>query len=130
MPASRRRVALSFAAALAVGILGLSATAAMAASGTYCNALTAPHSHCPSGHRGTDTYNYADYYGSGTVAVCEHTVDYYSQSTTYSRRCGNNHVSSGNDLIDPFYRGFTMLLWAGNESNYSHTIQGSYENPL
>jgi hypothetical protein len=87
----------------------------------YCNILTPPTTTC----NDEPTYrswafNHAEYDGSGTVNVCEHT--YGPEYNTVSRRCNNNVVGSATDLDYYFAHGFYLHLKCGNNSAYSHTI--------
>ena len=87
----------------------------------YCDKLTPPATAC----NDEPTYrswafNHAEYDGSGTVSVCEHT--YGPDYNTVSRRCNDNVVGSATDLDYYFAHGFYLHLKCGNNSAYNHTI--------
>ncbi len=76
---------------------------------------------CAEGVRGVFIINQASYPGAGTVAVCERVI---TSAGTVSRRCNgrDNIVTSERDL-NPYY-GVQMGGTAGNDSAWTHTING------
>ena len=127
-----RRIAslLALAATLALTMAAFTAAGAQAGivSEGYCNRLVAARTACWAEDGGGPApvsrliKNSASYPGSGTVSVCERIAD--EALNNYSRRCANNFVESGSDIIGN--RRAFALAWiaAGNNSEFSHTING------
>lgn len=122
-------------AALATAVVALTVAAvpaiASAEYGNYCKELVPAHTDCAinPGHswdywNGVFSQNYAYYSGSGTVNVCEHTYD-RGNGATVSDNCANNSAEAGNQLVYYYEHGIELSGHAGNNSENTHTINGT-----
>jgi hypothetical protein len=89
----------------------------------YCGILTQPKSQCPSSPgRALWQHNTVNYFGSGTVSVCEKAV--LDNGSIASRVCGNNSASSGGELENFYNISAPVTPVVGNNSDFAHTITG------
>lgn len=98
----------------------------------YCYTGTPPNSQCPTigiANFTTGNVNRAYYYGTPGIGVCQRVTN-SSGGTTVSRRCGIREISSFYDIINWVQCSggspYSIRFIAGNDSNVTHTIEGSY----
>lgn len=127
----RSTLAIILALVAAAGASAVTPAAAVAGEGLYCNEIVPPHTDCATspGHswdwwNGDVFYNAAQYFGEGTVSVCEHTYR-RSNGETVSNRCKNGVAGSEGDLEVYYNLGIELSSHSGNNSEHNHTIVGS-----
>jgi hypothetical protein len=129
-----RNMAVWLAATVSCAVALAIPAGAAAGEGHYCEELVPAYTDCANnpGHswdywNGVVDVNAAEYYGEGTVNVCEHAYD-RGNGDTVSDRCGNGFAGSSGDLAYYFEHNIELSSHAGNNSEHPHTIYGTIVN--
>jgi len=128
MPINRRgRNWLAVAvAALGLGGVSLAApTVSNANSTSYCGVPIPAHTAC-SYQPAITHLNVASYPGSPGINVCQR-ANIYPNGAQVSQRCKLQQVNSGTDLYSWCRARIPLTVYAGNSSDYRHTINGLFE---
>ncbi|MDO8213919.1 hypothetical protein [Conexibacter sp. CPCC 206217] len=112
-------------------VMGSALVGATPSEAAYCYAATPAHSQCPV----INSYNFNDadmngayYYGTPGIRVCQRVTN-QADTITVSRRCDVREAYSYSDIATWVQcsggNPFGIRYAAGNDSDFTHTIQGT-----